>query len=142
MSAYKRIECRNLVDKDTLLAALEELGLKSEVHAEPVALRGWNGEQRANRAEIVVPKESLNSRFTSLSNDLGFQWNKATNEYLMVCSDYDAHMGVDKRVKQAYAKVAIERALKKNDFNIEAVECEQMSRRGASDVVIVGSKVI
>lgn len=142
MSAYKRIECRNLVDKTVLLAALAELGLAYEEHAEPVSLRGWGGGLTSNKAEIVVPKESLNSKFTRLSNDLGFQWNGATNEYIMVCSDYDEYMGMDKRVKQAYAKVAVEGAMKKQDFAIEEVDCEQMKKRGAADVVIVGSKVI
>src|SRR6266567_796040 len=109
MSAYKKIQC-TLKDRATLLKALASLGLQAEEHAEPVMLHGFAGDERQEQAEIVIPRSDLDQNFTCLSNDLGFSWNTAAEQFDMICSDYDEMMKIPQRVRQAYALVAIETA--------------------------------
>ena len=115
MSDYKRIECR-LVDKDALLSALKELGLIPKVYENPQSLSGFEGTLREQKAEIIVGKHQLNKAFTGASNDLGFAFDEQKGEFVMFCSDYDKACMIDQRVKQAYAKVVIEKALKSQGF--------------------------
>ena len=139
MSAYVVIECQFIANADILCEALERLELKYEKHDNPVSLMGWTGDTRTQQAEIVVRKASLNSKFTRMSNDLGFKWNQKDERYDIVCSDYDIAMQMDKRVKQAYAAVAVEKAMKRRNFRIESAFCGQ---RQMGDIITVGKKIV
>ena len=142
MSAYKRIEC-TIVDKELLIRALGELGLKPAVHLEPQALKGFEGRAREERAEIIVPKSQVNTLFTGASNDLGFAWNHQKNAFDIICSDYDSSNKVHHRVLQAYAKLAIEDALVKNRFDIkETTQPKELRKRQRTKVSVVGKKLI
>jgi hypothetical protein len=120
VSAYKKIEC-DIVDKDSLLEALELLDLEAEVHENPINLKGYRGDVRNEKAHIVIDKQQVN-KFTGASNDIGFLWNEAENKYEFIVSEYDQRFKMDQRVIQAYIKVVLEKALKKNGFKIKSKE--------------------
>jgi hypothetical protein len=143
MSAYKRIQC-SIVDKEALLAALKELGLTPAVYDSPQALRGFQGDSRSQTAEIIVDRQQLNKAFTGASNDLGFRFDEASGEFIMICSDYDQSCQIDQRVKQAYAKVVIEKALRSQGFKVKVTMPEETSltSRKRTRVNIQGRKVV
>jgi hypothetical protein len=142
MSAYKRIKC-NLVDKEALLGALKELGFTPAVYDTPQKLRGYAGDVRMNSAEIIVDRSQLNEAFTGASNDLGFFYDNSQGEYIMVCSDYDRSCEIDQRVKQAYAKVVIEKALKSQGFKVKVeIPNDSLKSKKRTSVNVVGKKLV
>jgi hypothetical protein len=112
MSAYKSLSC-SFKDLTTLLDSLKNLGYDPVTYKEKQNLRGYTGDVRNEKAEIIVPK----SQISPVSNDLGFSYDEDTNEYKMICSEYDLHKGLGDKVKQTYALVAIKSALRKNKFS-------------------------
>lgn len=140
MSAYKLIKC-SIKDKDLLLKALQELGFKPEVFETSQFLRGYRGDTREQSAEIIVPKEQINKLYTKASNDLGFLWNAETEQYDMICSEYDEKLNVANKIKQAYAKCVIEEALEKQYFSVES-NIEQTKTKKQIKIEIVGKKFI
>ena len=141
MSAYKKIEC-DIVDKDSLLEALELLDLEAEVHENPINLKGYRGDVRNEKAHIVIDKQQVN-KFTGASNDIGFLWNEAENKYEFIVSEYDQRFKMDQRVIQAYVKEAIEKALEKNGYKIKVnIQDEEFLKRTMSEMEIVARKII
>ena len=141
MSAYKKIECE-IVDKDTLLEALNLLGFSPDVLNEPKSLRGYRGDERKEVAHIIIPRDQIN-KFTGASNDIGFFWNEAEQKYDFICSDYDKAKSMDQRIIQAYVKVAIEKALAKNGFKIKVnINDEEFLKRTMSEMEIVARKLV
>ena len=141
MSAYKKIEC-DIVDKDSLLEALELLDLEAEVHENPINLKGYRGDVRNEKAHIVIDKQQVN-KFTGASNDIGFLWNEAENKYEFIVSEYDQRFKMDQRVIQAYVKVVLEKALKKNGFKIKVnIDEDNLKRKVMSDLEITARKII
>jgi hypothetical protein len=70
MSAYLTL-LTPMTDQECLLAALAELGFDSskvEVHAAPVNLVGYTGDQREQKANIVIRRQHVGLA----SNDVGF----------------------------------------------------------------------
>lgn len=140
MSAYKKIEC-DIVDKDTLLEAIDLLGLKTEVFDEPMHLFGYRGDERPEKAEIIIRRQELNNKFTGASNDIGFSWND--KKYDFIISDYDKKMKLDSRIIQAYVKVALEKALAKQGYKIKvSINEEDMQRKTINELNIVARKLI
>ena len=141
MSAYKKIEC-DIVDKDSLLEALELLDLNAKVHENPINLKGYRGDVRNEKAHIVIDKQQVN-KFTGASNDIGFLWNEAENKYEFIVSEYDQRFKMDQRVIQAYVKVVLEKALKKNGFKIKVnIDEDNLKRKIMSDLEITARKII
>lgn len=141
MSAYKKIEC-DIVDKDSLLEALELLDLEAEVHENPINLKGYRGDVRNEKAHIIIDKQQVN-KFTGASNDIGFLWNEAENKYEFIVSEYDQRFKMDQRVIQAYVKVVLEKALKKNGFKIKVnIDEDNLKRKIMSDLEITARKII
>jgi len=141
VSAYKKIEC-DIVDKDSLLEALELLDLEAEVHENPINLKGYRGDVRNEKAHIVIDKKQVN-KFTGASNDIGFLWNEAENKYEFIVSEYDQRFKMDQRVIQAYVKVVLEKALKKNGFKIKVnIDEDNLKRKIMSDLEITARKII
>ena len=105
-------------------------------------MTGYLGDQRNEFAEIIIPKKQINF-FTGASNDIGFSWNKDENKFDFICSEYDKKLKMDQRIIQAYAKVAIEKALAKNGFKIKVnIENEEFLKRTMSEMEIVARKII
>ena len=141
MSAYKTIEC-DIVNKEILLSALALLNFVPNVHEEPQNLYGFKGDQRKEKAEIIIPKEQINF-FTGASNDIGFAWNPVTEKYEMIVSEYDKARKMHDRIIQAYVKEAIERALEKNGYKIKVnIQDEEFLKRTMSEMEIVARKII
>lgn len=141
MSAYKKIEC-DIVDKESLLEALNLLGFTPEVLNEPKHLTGYRGDERKETAHIIISKDQVN-KFTGASNDIGFLWNDKSNKYDFIVSDYDKAKLMDQRIIQAYVKVVLEKALKKNGFKIKVnINEEDLLKRQLSDLEIKARKII
>jgi len=141
VSAYKKIEC-DIVDKESLLEALELLDLNAEIHENPINLKGYRGDVRNEKAHIVIDKQQVN-KFTGASNDIGFLWNEAENKYEFIVSEYDQRFKMDQRVIQAYIKVVLEKALKKNGFKIKVnIDEDNLQRKIMSDLEITARKII
>ncbi len=141
MSAYKKIKC-NLVNKESLLKALEVLGFQADVYENAVNLKGYRNDTRKEVANIIVTKEQLNS-FTGASNDLRFLWNEEENKYEMICSEYDTAHKIDERVIQAYTKVVLEEALEKQGFKIKVnIADVDLQNKKQIPIQIVARKII
>jgi len=140
MSAYKVVRC-DIVDKQTLLEALDNLGLQYVVNDSPQHLEGYENSLRKQTAEIIVSRHNLNNCFTGASNDLGFKWNEDERKYDMIISDYDVDNNIGKRIMQSYAEVAITKALATNKFNINKISGNLKSRT-RNNVNIVATRII
>lgn len=141
MSAYKSLEC-DIVDKDILLKALSLLGFKCLVYDEAKNLTGYQNDVRTEKAEIIIPKEQINS-FTGASNDIGFLWNEEKNKYDMIISDYDKKLMMHNRIIQAYVKIALEEALEKNGYKIKVnIDDEELLKKNINEINIVARKII
>lgn len=85
MSAYIT-HLTPMLEQDCLLAALADVGIsrqKVEVHAQPVALVGYEGQQRQQSAHLVIRRQHIGSA----SNDLGFLFSPTG--YKAIISDDD-----------------------------------------------------
>lgn len=85
MSAYITMQTP-MTDRELLLEALADLGYdagKVEVRDEPVALVGYVGDARADRADVVIRRSHIGGG----SNDVGFL--ATPTGYLAIISDYD-----------------------------------------------------
>lgn len=70
MSAYMTL-LTPMTDQESLLEALADLGFdgtKVEVHATPVSLVGYHGDQRVQTANLVIRRQHIGAA----SNDVGF----------------------------------------------------------------------
>lgn len=70
-------------DRECLLNALSECGYGTVEEGASLSLYGYQGDKRAETAQIVVRRNFIGSA----SNDLGFQ--KTDNGYVPVISEYD-----------------------------------------------------
>jgi hypothetical protein len=100
MSKYEAM--RTVMSDERYLAeALKELGYTPEVHAEGSALFGYRGDERPERAHIVIRRQQLDSA----SNDIGFR-RDVSGVYRAIISEYDRGIGFDDawlgRIAQAY----------------------------------------
>ena len=87
MSKY--LEMRTmLTDERYLVEALRELGYEPEVHREGKRLTGYMGDERAERAQIIIRRRQLDSA----SNDIGFA-RDASGVYQAIISEYDRGIG-------------------------------------------------
>lgn len=100
MSKYE--ELRTVLSEERFLVeALQDLGYTPEVHREGTALYGYVGDERPERAHIVIRRRQLDSA----SNDIGFV-RDTSGTYRALISEYDRNIGFDEawlgRVAQAY----------------------------------------
>jgi len=100
MSKYE--ELRTVLSEDRFLVeALWELGYSPEVSNEGMSLYGYLGDERPEKAQIVIQRRQLNSA----SNDIGFA-RDANGVYRALISQYDRGIGFDDawlgRVAQTY----------------------------------------
>jgi hypothetical protein len=90
-----------LTDERYVFEALRELGYEPEVCGEGKALIGYMGDERAERAQIIVRRRHLDSA----SNDIGFA-RDGNGVYRAIISEYDRGIGFDDawigRVSQVY----------------------------------------
>lgn len=90
-----------LTDERYLVEALHELGYEPEVCGEGKALIGYLGDERAERAQIIIRRRQLDSA----SNDIGFA-RDGSGIYRAIISEYDRGIGFGDvwlgRLSQAY----------------------------------------
>ena len=140
MSAYKLIKC-SIKDKEILLKALTDLGFEPLINETPQPLRGYLNDVRTEMETIIIKKEQINKLYTKASNDLGFNWNEETQQFDMICSEYDEKSNVANIIKQAYTKCVIEEALEKQYFSVES-NIDNLKIKKNIKVQIVGKKYI
>ena len=106
------VECRTeFRDPQALVAALSECGFTAdqiEVHAEAVALYGYQGDQRDQQAHVVIRRQNVGSG----ANDVGWE-RQPDGTYRAWISVYDGRHRFDQamqnRIKQEYAYQVIAR---------------------------------
>jgi hypothetical protein len=100
MSKYEELRTV-LSDERHLLDALSELGYSPEISRDGLSLYGYLGDERPEKANIVIRRRQLNSA----SNDIGFA-RDANGVYRALISEYDRSIGFDDawlgRVAQTY----------------------------------------
>jgi len=82
MSEYHEVVLE-VSDRDCIVDALKDLGFEPEVHEEAVPLVGYQGDKRAQKAHIVLPKAQVGGA----SNDIGFE--KVNGKYVLRISSFD-----------------------------------------------------
>ncbi len=100
MSKYE--ELRTVLSEERFLVeALRDLGYSPEVSNEGLSLYGYLGDERAEKAHIVIRRRQLDSA----SNDIGFARDEG-GVYRALISEYDCGIGFDDawlgRVAQTY----------------------------------------
>ena len=100
MSKYGLLETQ-IADPRYLIAALGEMGYRVEVHPQGAALVGYEGHERAEKANIIIRRQQLDSA----SNDIGFA-RTSEGRYVARLSEYDQGIGFNQkwlnRVHQLY----------------------------------------
>ena len=106
------VECQTQFrDPEALLAALVECGFSRaqiEVHAEAVPLFGYRGDQREQRAHVVIRRQHVGPA----ANDVGWE-RQPDGTYRAWISEYDGRHRFDaalqNRIRQEYAYQVIAR---------------------------------
>ncbi len=100
MSKYLELRTK-LTEEQYLVEALRDLGFAPEMWREGAPLVGYMGDQRAERAQIIIRRRQLDSA----SNDIGFA-RDGSGVYQAIISEYDRGIGFDDawlgRLSQAY----------------------------------------
>src|SRR5215467_4029941 len=100
MSAYAEYET-TLCEQKFLVEGLTAMGYRVEVHAEGVPLIGYHGDERPERAHVIIRRAQLDSA----SNDIGFV-RGTDGRFRAILSEYDRSIGYDecwlRKVHQHY----------------------------------------
>jgi hypothetical protein len=91
VSAYGEFET-TIREQIFLEEALTEMGYRVETHPEGAALIGYHGEERPERAEVIIRRAQLDSA----SNDIGFA-RENNGRFRAIVSEYDRSIGYDDR---------------------------------------------
>ena len=89
MSAYGEYET-TLCEQKFLIEGLTAMGYQVEVHAESAPLVGYHGDERPERAHVIIRRAQLDSA----SNDIGFV-RGADGRFRAILSEYDRSIGYD-----------------------------------------------
>ena len=119
MSAYKEFNSIAFNNGELLVQALAEMGFTAEI-GQSLPLYGFQGDQRDQRAQIVIRRNQIGS----LSNDLGFAWNGQA--FIPIISEYDAQGRLNQRWREqlqaTYSKLAIMRFLQEKKAAIGRIQ--------------------
>ncbi len=100
MSAYAEFETI-MREQRFLVEGLTAIGYSVEVSTEGAPLFGYHGDERPERAHVIIRRTQLDSA----SNDIGFA-RVADGRFRAILSDYDRHIGYDDKwlgsVQQSY----------------------------------------
>ena len=131
------VECKpGFKDQQSLIEALITAGFNRsqiEVHEEAVPLYGYQGDERSQKAHIVIRREHVGPA----ANDVG--WERLSDgTYRAWISEYDArhrfNPEMQNRIKQEYAYHAVARQQRALGRTIQRRELEN----GEIEVVIGG----
>ena len=88
MSHYTE-QIMEISDRNALMTALADMGFtkdKVKTCAEPTRLEGYEGDQRQQRAHVILPRKYVGGA----SNDVGFE-RMPDGRYRLHVSEYDLH---------------------------------------------------
>ncbi len=114
-----------MTNLEGILETLSELGFPNvSVHETPVNLEGYGGDQRKQKANIVIKRKLVGAA----SNDIGFEKQK-DGSYKAWVSQYDKNKGLGKeitsgRMKRLYSKNMTIREAKRHGMRIQSCEEE------------------
>lgn len=112
MSAYRTVET-TFTDVRCLKRALEENGKHPVLHSAPVRLKDYQGKERTDTAELVIPRKDVQAA----ANDIGFK-KQADGTIKAIISEYDSHNYGPawlKKIKKTYTELK----LKKEAYNLD-----------------------
>lgn len=98
-------------DADLLVASLTAMGFTPQLHATAQQLTGYQGDKRADVAEIIIPR----SQVGFASNDIGFKRN-ASGAYGAIISAFDSSTYDAtwmKKLKATYCETGVMRQAKR-----------------------------
>ena len=122
MSEYVKMEL-DISCKEDIIAALEKMkkmangNFDYQVHDTAVHLQGYEGSQRPQVAEIIVPNKYVGGS----ANDLGFKYNEETKKWDMIISEFDRRGNLIGTFKQLCNLSMMERVAKKKMMKVELV---------------------
>lgn len=125
MSKYMTFTDTAFKDRECLLNALSECGYETVEEGASLSLYGYQGDKRAETAQIVVRRNFIGSA----SNDLGFQ--KTENGYVPVISEYD----------QRYMMQGKFIANLRTNYNLKSAEKLARNLRGTLHKERIGSTI-
>lgn len=121
MSEFHTIDSE-FIDKQCLMDSLAEMGYKPVDHEQSVQLYGYQGDQRTQRANIVIPR----SQVGSASNDVGFEF--VDGRYRTHISEFDQSMQKFNlnKLKALYAEKVVEKTIRNSgQYSITSSHREQ-----------------
>jgi predicted RNA-binding protein Jag len=125
MSAYKVVDCQ-VKREEAIIEALLDLGFvrnEIEIHNTSQQLKGFMGDLRKEKANIIVRRRNVNKRVSGgASNDIGFE--KVDGKYVAHISNYDQRWWKKKepRFKQVAATNQIIEKAKRKGYKIKKTE--------------------
>lgn len=126
MSAYGEFETV-MCEERFLIEGLTQLGYRAELHAEAAALFGYQGDERKEKAHVIIRRAQLDSA----SNDIGFV-RGSDGRYRAVLSEYDRSIGYDDRwigkVQQNYKETQTLAAAKAKGYIFRGKEVVQTAK--------------
>lgn len=120
MSHFTSIRTQ-IKDRDTLLKALADMGFAQvEVHDSAQHLYGYQGDIRADTAEVIIRRQSIGP----FSNDIGFK-RQADGTFEAIISEYDRDRYSQEwlnQLTQRYGYHTLMATAPAQGFNIETEE--------------------
>lgn len=127
MSHFTRIRTQ-LRDAEVLAAALRDVGLREvEVHDRPQTLYGYQGDARAEQAEVIVRRAHIGPA----SNDIGFA-RRPDETFEAIISEYDRRRYDSAwltKLTRSYGYAATMKYAADNGFEVETDEVQQDGSR-------------
>ncbi len=115
MSEFHVIETK-FKDEPVLVQSLKEMGYQPEIHSKPTNLRGYQGDERSQKAHIIIPRKQVGGA----SNDVGFE--RVKKGFVCHASQYDEPWRNGNRIKTLNKKYAENKLIKEvnrtTKFNI------------------------
>lgn len=125
MSKYMTFTDTAFKDRECLFQALAECGYETVEEGESLSLYGYQGDRRAEMAQIVVRRKYIGAA----SNDLGFQ--KTDAGYVPVISEYDRSFMMQGKFLTAL----------RTNYNLKSAEKLARSLRGTMHKERTGSTI-
>jgi Protein of unknown function (DUF1257) len=137
VSKYDSFETK-LTEEGPLVAALKALGFAVEVHAHGAPLFGYHGDERSERAHIIIRRQHLDAA----SNDIGFL-RGPDGQFRAILSEYDRSIGFDQkwlgRVQQRYKEERTMAMARKKGYVFRGREVIQ-TERGEQVKLLFGTR--
>ncbi|MBD2460250.1 DUF1257 domain-containing protein [Oscillatoria sp. FACHB-1407] len=131
MSHFTRIKTQ-IKDQDALVKALADMGFATvEVYASAQYLYGYEGDIRADQAEVIVRRQHIGK----LSNDIGFK-RQEDGAFAAIISEYDRTRYSERWLNQLTQRYAYHALMTKAPAEGFTVETEETLEDGTIRVVL------